>query len=937
MKTQISENAAHASLVALQAASQHLAQAQIGEKDILQRLHSEMQKLLPVGRVHILLFKQDQIELFAWDEDGEALPPSYYQTPVAQSIVGWMRDSRESLLVRDFLNDWDTLPAKPSFEHSNPPRSAIFAPLVVANRALGMISVQSDEPDTFSPDHLWQLRILANQTAATLRAGRLLRTERRRANQLTTLAKVTRSVVSILDLDELLTHVVDLIENAFGYDHVQVFVTEPGTGRARFRASSSLVTNQLWRRVGKSSRIGEGIIGWVLEHGETLVAPDVSIDPLYIPDDPRHLPNIRSEIALPLKLEDQVLGVLDIQSNELNSFDREDLFVLDALSDAVALAVANARLYGRVQEDAWITSALLEVAEATNRLTQLDDVVKTITRITPLLTGVDASAIWLKERDSETFRPVAQWGIHPETIGMFFKHDLVPEDSPALVMIEELERPLVMRPPEMDFLLSPIIGQALLADAIVLLPLFAKGVLIGALSVSIDESDAPLSETRLPLLKGIADQAASAIENAKLIDAQQEEAWISTALLQVAQAMGRARGLPETLDVAARLTAALSGLDRCTILLRQPESGDFRVSISYSLTRELSPIQYDELISPNQIPFLAELDATREPVTLLDAGESDLIPDSVVQSYHLGSLVGLSLVADDQMVGALVVDEIEARRVKNPRLLDMLGGIANQAAVAIERARLQIAEIEQQRVATELGVARNIQIGFLPDHAPQPPGYEIAAIWEPARQIGGDFYDFIPLENGRLGIVVADVADKGIPAALYMALSRTTMRLVSTRNPSPSAALQRVNTAIVDTTYSDLFVTVYYAILDPITHHVTYASGGHGLALKANEDGVAFLRGRGTVLGVFSTISVEEFDTDLAPGDYLVIYTDGVTDAVNTDMQDFGEGRLAALLEQHRGLSAQAMLELIREEVRLWQGEAPSFDDFTLVVVKRKK
>ena len=866
MKTQNSPDSTVASLGELQASSQNLAQAQIGETDILDRLYREMRKILPPGRVHILLFKQDQLELFAWDEDGQALPPNYYETPVAQSIIGWMRDSRESLLVGDFERDWEKLPAKPSFTHNNPPRSAIFAPLVVADEALGMISVQCFEPDTFTADHLWQLRILANQTAATLHAGRLLRKEQVRAKQLTTLAEVTRSVVSILDLDDLLTHVVDLIESAFGYDHVQVFVTEPGTGHARFRASSGLEKNRLWRRVGRSTRIGEGIVGWVLEHGETLVAPDVSIDPLYIPDDPRHLPNIRSEIALPLKLEAQVLGVLDVQSNKLNGFSREDLFVLDALSDAVSLAVANARLYGRVQEDAWITTALLEVAEATNRLTELDDVVETITRITPLLTGVDASTIWLRERDSEALKPVAQWGIHPETIGLFFKHNLVPEDNPALAMIEELEHPLVLRQPELDTLLSPIIAQALLADAVVFLPLFAKGVLIGAMSVSIDESDAPLSEARLPLLKGIADQAASAIENAKLIDAQQEEAWISTALLQVAQAMGRASGLPETLDVIARLTAALSGLDRCTILLRQPENGDFRVSISYTLTRELSPILYDKLISPGQIPLLTEMVTTREPVTLLVAEESDLIPNDVVQSYRIGAMLGLPLVADDQVVGVLVADEIKAQRVKNPRLLDMLGGIANQAAVAIEHARLQIAEIEQQRVATELGVARNIQIGFLPDHAPQPPGYEVAAIWEPARQIGGDFYDFIPLEDDRLGIVVADVADKGIPAALYMALSRTTMRLVSTRNPSPSEALQRVNTAILDTTYSDLFVTVYYAILDPATHHVTYASGGHGLALQASEDGVTFLRGKGTVLGVIPTIIVEEHTHRPGPG-----------------------------------------------------------------------
>ena len=582
-----------ASLVALQAASQHLAQAQIGEKDILDRLHSEVHKLLPQGRVHILLFRKDQTELFAWNRDGEAFPSNYYQTPAAQSIVGWMRTSRESLLVRDFLRDWDKLPAKPSHAHiSPPPRSAIFAPLVVADEALGTVSVQSDEPDIFTPDHLWQLRILANQTAAALHAGRLLRAERWRANQLWTLAEITRSVVSILDFDELLTHVVDLIEEAFDYYHVQIFVTEPGTGRAKFRASSGLETHKQWRRVGSSTRLGEGIIGWVLEHGETFLAPDVLAEPLYIPDDPRHLPDIRSEIAVPLKLENEVLGVLDVQSDQLNDFDQEDLFVLNALADTVALAIDNARLYSRVQEDA--------------------------------------------------------------------------------------------------------------------------------------------------------------------------------------------------------------------------------------------------------------------------------------------------------------------------------------------------------RISTELDVARNIQIGFLPDRAPQPPGYEVAATWEPARQIGGDFYDFIPLDDSKLGLVVADVADKGIPAALYMALSRTTMRLVSTRDSSPSVALQRVNTAILDTTYSDLFVTVYYAILDPATHRVTYASGGHGLALQASEDGVTFLRGKGTVLGVVPNINVEEYTTDLAPGDYLIIYTDGVTDAVDENMEDFGEKRLVATIQQHWGLSAKAMLTQIHQDVRGWEKGAPPFDDFTLVVVRRK-
>ena len=139
----------------------------------------------------------------------------------------------------------------------------------------------------------------------------------------------------------------------------------------------------------------------------------------------------------------------------LTGFDPEDLFMLDALADAVALAVANARLYARVQEDAWITVALLEVAEATNRLTELDEVVETITRITPLLTGVIASAIWLRERDSEAFKPLAQWGVHPKKpLRLFFKHTLIPDDNPALALIEELNIPWSCARRELDELLS---------------------------------------------------------------------------------------------------------------------------------------------------------------------------------------------------------------------------------------------------------------------------------------------------------------------------------------------------------------------------------------------------------------------------------------------------------------------------------------------------
>lgn len=921
-------------LIDLQAASQALARAQIDEQSILNDLRQQVQHLLPPVRVHILLFFAEDFQLFAWNRHGEALPPSYFETTAAQGIIGWLRETKEALLVGDFHRDWEALPARPSYANPDPPRSAIFVPLVVADEALGALSVQSNEPDVFIPDHLWQLRILGNQAAAALRAGRLLRSERWRANELETLAEITRSVVSILDLDTLLTHIVEVIEQNFGYYHVQVYVVEKGSNRAVFRASSGDQTHDLWRRMGRSMQLDEkGIIPWVLSHGETLVAPDVSIDPLYVPDDPHLLPNTRSEIALPLRLEDEVLGVLDVQSDKLNAFGPDDLFILNALAATVALAVDNAQLYARVQEDAWITVALLEVAEATNRLTELQEVCDTIVRITPMLTGVTLCVLWLRHPAGHDYQIAAEWGIAAELGPLLLKQDLTPEAIARLGVGVEQTQPRLLRSLELDELLPPILAQALSADVVAFMPLLAKGECIGLLAVSLAEQDAPIQQPRLPLLKGIADQAASALENAHLIAAQRQEAWINTALLQVAEAMGRARDLPETLEIVARLTAALSGMDRCTIFLRQGES--FQAGISHTLTRDLPPIPLRQRLHPGHTPLLDQLLAARAPVIVSDLRGSGFFSPAWLEAMAVNALTALPLIAGDQVVGVMVVDEITPQRIHNPRLLDILGGIANQASIAIERARLQRAEFEQQRIATELEVAHNIQRGFLPETLPTLPGYEIAAIWEPARQIGGDFYDFFSLGDGRLGIVVADVADKGIPAALYMALCRTVLRLVVYNDPAPAAALQQVNIAILDAAYSDMFVALYYAVLDPIRHSLCYASGGHGLALAADAAGVRFLRGRGLVLGVLPEARAEEHSTLLAAGEYLIIYTDGVTDAVNEDLEMYDEARLVAAIQEHAGGTAAEMLQAIHADVRAWQGAAPPFDDFTLVIVRR--
>lgn len=208
-------------------------------------------------------------------------------------------------------------------------------------------------------------------------------------------------------------------------------------------------------------------------------------------------------------------------------------------------------------------------------------------------------------------------------------------------------------------------------------------------------------------------------------------------------------------------------------------------------------------------------------------------------------------------------------------------------------------------------------------------------MWRAARQVGGDFYDFIlltPSANGeRWGIVISEVADKGVPAALFMALSRTLLRTVAINRVSPRDTLQRINKLILSDARSEQFVTVFYAAWEPASGRLCYAVGGHNPPLLTNRAGeVQPLPGRGMALGVVERVAYQEQEVTLQPGDSLLMFTDGLTDAINAQNQEFG-------LARSHALPAQAMAQAVVAEVETHVHGIDAFDDMTLVVIKRSE
>jgi serine phosphatase RsbU (regulator of sigma subunit) len=401
--------------------------------------------------------------------------------------------------------------------------------------------------------------------------------------------------------------------------------------------------------------------------------------------------------------------------------------------------------------------------------------------------------------------------------------------------------------------------------------------------------------------------------------------------------MANARTVDHMLAQVVRLTPLLAGVDRCAALLRDPSRGEFVVAQVYVGQRSPAIEPQGARLRPGDLPLLDLAVDTRLLQRVDDTAQSDLVTPAWRESVGSKTLVIAPLLAQGEVQGALLVDSVDASYGMSQRREDILTGIAQQVSLYLENFLLLAQEQERIRMAQELHVAQRIQASLLPAVVPLVEGYEIAHSWEPAREVGGDFYAFVPLPHGALGLLMADVADKGVPAALFMATTSTLLRVSAQNHAEPDQALLHANAWVNANNREDMFVTAWYGVLDPASHRVAIANAGHSLALhvRAGDGAIRMLRPAGMPLGVVEDLTLQRDAATLARGDMIVLYTDGVIDALNEAEEEFGQDRLEALLFGRRHETAQQVVDALRSAVLAHTGQAPLYDDVTLVVVRR--
>lgn len=923
---------------ALSDAGRSLVEAQLDVVALCNLIAAEAAKIIDTRTFQIGLFDDQRYEIVYWSVSGQRRAPATFDLEEEGGIVGWVRDHRQALLVRDFEQERQALPAQPRYVAESPPRSGLFVPLISGNETLGMLAAQSEEPAHFTQDDLRRLSILANQSASAIANAQLFEEERTRAAHLELVGQIAQQVNAIQELDELFSQVVTLTREIFGFHPVSIFGIDSISGEAMIQASSIEGVEPGQIHVPP----GMGLIGTAVVTRRTILSNYALEDERFVLSFHGERDYVtRAEIVIPLIVDDQLLGVLDVQSEAPGVFFAREQMVLEALAAQVASAIYKTRQLAAQREQAWVTTAQLQVADAIRQSSNMDELLTALTRLTPLLVGVEHCAVLLWNEDTESYEGAAVHGLSPGSTKRFLHTRLVIGDwSPLDAVHVGMTRLSTEKS-------APWFNRYHDDPVLHLYPLVAKGRMVGAMIV--DEPARPpvairgyvsenFFERQDELLRNVANQAAQAIESEQLHIAQQEEAWVNTALLQVAEAVNSLIDLNEILDTIVRFVPLLVGVETCIILIWDETRDTFYAGPSYGIDEMGRGLLQSFEIEAAELPHMEAQDVP--PPTPGTTVFTIQLPNWLHDVMGARRADILPLYARSRLVGALLVGPSPNDRPLTGRRLSILTGIAQQAAIAVVNDHLYKEAAERNRLEQELDVARQIQASFIPPGNPKIPHCDVASFWQAARQVSGDFYDFVALPNDRWGIVVADVADKGVPAALFMAMSRTIIRTIALTRYEAAAALERANRVIWNDTTSDLFVTAFYAIWEPQSHTLSYANAGHNPPLLMRADGEREqLQGDGMAIGVLEQIRIAQKFVRLQPGDTIVFYTDGVTEAMNEDLDEFGLDRLelaarTALFGRSPQCHAQDVIDSVREAIGDHAGETAQYDDVTLVVLK---
>ena len=470
-------------------------------------------------------------------------------------------------------------------------------------------------------------------------------------------------------------------------------------------------------------------------------------------------------------------------------------------------------------------------------------------------------------------------------------------------------------------------GEASEFRSALVVPLFRRGETFGAIECLDKRGGGAFTSADHETLEVAAEHVAFALDNALLYQETQRRALEKEVLLEIAKSVATPLDLEEVIDAIFKSLRVVVNYDAAAVYLVN------RSTRALELVREVgypggSEEAFGLQVGQGIVGWVAK---TGQPLIVPDVSRDSRYVRARAETK---SELAAPLVVAGRTIGVFNL-ESDAVDTYHEGHLDLLSAFAAQAAVAIERARLTREMLERRRLEKEIAIARDIQQSFLPKSAPKIPGFDIAGAARTHDQVGGDYYDFIPVGETRLGIAIADVSGKGIPAALIMAGFRMSL-LAEIRNEfAIRAVMRKVNSLLHESLERERFVTAFYGLLDYRNRVLIYSNGGHNPPILLRAGGaIEYLSDGGVALGVLPDSVYEDRPVQLESGDVIVMYTDGVSEAESPTGEHFGQLRIEQCVAKLAGHGSHEILEGLVQAVLDWAGERGPVDDLTLVVLR---
>jgi sigma-B regulation protein RsbU (phosphoserine phosphatase) len=913
--------------------------------------------------------------------------------------ISWCIEHKDFIVINDTHSD-NPFPLT-YFERDI--QSEVVLPLLQGEKLMGVLELCSDQVNIFEPEIINNYTLIADTIAVGLRNANLFRSEHLSRLVANRLQEVIGTLSVDLSLDDVFHNFLDEMSNFIEYDGCAIWLIDTtANGSERYEVSTSFqlaavqIKNSISEETNQKQPVDLNYVldsyilnkdnakdlflayPWAAEVVNSRVSkirdPGSPYEPLGALLD---FKKDYSAIASPLLVKDQAVGVLVFIHHMAEHYDNETKSLVSIIASYASIAIENARLYFVAHDQAWVSTVLLQVAEATQSITSIDELMEIVVNILPELMGVEACTVFLWDPSIDVFINKGSNGLDEEQSTRLKAWDISSGTTTVFEKLKESKGPIVLNSDTIseEEAVNIFPNYDFEKDLLILFPLITQNSLCGALLVDFTNSNLNINSSqeiwdeKYTLIQGAAHQAAIAIENLQLVKSQEEEAYISVALLQVAQAIVSLNQLDEILGTIVRITPILVGVKRCIIYLWDEKEVLFHQSQYYGFSKSELELM-GQVIKGNEFPFINEIHQSNHVIYhALETNESPLAWNEIsIGEFHIleeiksdGNgdlsiriddhslstreriLIGLPISIKGENLGVMLIEEEDlikgapSQHIREKRI-EIVKGITQQAAIAIKNELLQHDAVKSEIMERELQLAREIQAAFLPDKIPEVPGWDFDVRWQPARQVGGDFYDILILDRNKIGFVIADVADKGMPAALFMTLIRTLIRAAALEKPAPSSVLKQVNELLIPDAKNGMFVTVFYGVLSLESGKFVYANCGHNPPIfkQTQREELIELTRTGMALGIFSNIEIEDREVIINPGDWLMSYTDGVTEAFSRKDEMFGTERLFNIMLGTSFRNPKSLLDMIEESVLDFIDGADLSDDMTLVAIFRK-